>query len=231
MDQPSEFWRSRLKTPSYRIRDAADYANLSSQTVTNWHCKPGSNRRSTLSVKERGSSLSYLQLIEVAVVASFRKAGVPLKNIRSARDFMQDKLGAEFPFAEYRFKTEGRELWLDYAQFDPKADDTTLMVVSKGGQFGWSSIIGRLKEFDYETDGLAIRWHLMGRKNNLIIDPRIQFGAPSVHGVSTSVIKGRWECGETLSDLAYDYAISEADVELALDFEGYDHAARRATRH
>ena len=83
--------------------------------------------------------MSYLQLIEVAVVASFRKAGVPLKNIRSARDFMQDKLGAEFPFAEYRFKTEGRELWLDYAQFDPKADDSTLMVVSKGGQVGPAS--------------------------------------------------------------------------------------------
>lgn len=182
-------------------------------------------------MKEKGASLSYLQLIEVAVVSSFRKEGVPLQTIRNAREFMQDKLGADFPFARYRFKTEGRDLWLDYAQFDPSADNSKLMVVSKGGQLAWSSIIGRLKEFDYENDGLAIRWHLMGRKKNLVIDPRIQFGAPSIKGVSTSVIKGRWECGESLSDLAYDYDITERDVETALDFEGYDHAARRATRH
>lgn len=82
-----DFWRSRLYVPNYKIREAARYAHLSSQTVAKWHGAPGGNRKATLSTKEKGAALSYLQLIEVAVVASFRKSGVRLKKIQSAREY------------------------------------------------------------------------------------------------------------------------------------------------
>ena len=82
-----DFWKSRLFVPNYRIREAARYAHISPQTVASWHGTPGANRRGTLSSKERGAALSYLQLIEVAVVASFRKAGVSVKKIKAAREY------------------------------------------------------------------------------------------------------------------------------------------------
>lgn len=227
-----EFWRSRLYVPNYRIREAARYAHLSSQTVAKWHSKPGSNRKSTLSVKAQGASLSYLQLIEVAVVSSFRKAGVTLKKIAAAREYLAKQLEAEFPFAEYRFKTDGKDLWMDYAQFEASAGDKTLLAASQGGQLAWSDIIGRLQEFDYENeDGLAIRWHLAGRDESVIIDPRIQFGAPSVEGVATWAFKGRWEAGEDIDEMADDFGIANVDVLAALRFEGIDADAGRQTRH
>lgn len=227
-----EFWRSRLYVPNYRIREAARYAHLSSQTVAKWHSKPGANRKSILSQKEKGAALSYLQLIEVAVVASFRKAGVSLKKIESAREYLAKQLEAEFPFAAYRFKTDGKELWMDYAQFEASAGDTTLLAASRGGQLAWTDIIGRLQEFDYENDdGLAICWHVAGRDENVIIDPRIQFGAPSVEGVATWVFKGRWEAGEDLDDIADDFGVSNYDVLTALRFEGIDAGGGRQVRH
>jgi len=227
-----EFWRSRLYVPNYRIREAARYAHLSTQTVAKWHTKPGANRRSTLSTKEKGASLSYLQLIEVAVVSSFRKAGVKLKKIEAAREYLSRQLEAEFPFAEYRFKTDGKELWMDYAQFEADAGDNTLLAASKGGQLAWSDIIGRLQEFDYEDDhGLAIRWHVAGRDENVIIDPRIQFGAPSVEGVATWAFKGRWQAGEELDDIADDFGVSNFDVLAALRFEGIEASGGREARH
>lgn len=229
---PSDFWRSRLYVPNYRIREAARYAVISPQTVAKWHSQPGANRNSTLSTKEKGAALSYLQLIEVAVVASFRKAGVRLNKIKAAREYLSKQLEAEFPFASYRFKTDGKELWMDYAQFEAKAGDKTLLAASSGGQLAWSDIIGRLHEFDYENDhGLAIRWHVAGRDKSVIIDPRIQFGGPSVEGVATWAFKGRWESGEEIDDIADDFGVSNSDVIAALMFEGVDTGGGREARH
>lgn len=229
---PDDFWRARLFVPNYRIQEAARYAHLSSQTVAKWHTKPGANRRSTLSTKEKGAALSYLQLIEVAVASSFRKAGVRLSKIQAAREYLAKQMEAEFPFAAYRFKTDGKELWMDYAQFEASAGDRTLLAASKAGQLAWSDIIGRLHEFDYENDrGLAIRWHVAGRDENVIIDPRIQFGAPSVEGVATWAFKGRWEAGEDIDDIADDFGVSNLDVLAALRFEGVDPSDGRQARH
>ena len=226
-----EFWRSRLYIPNYRIRDAAHYTDLSPQTVASWHGKPGSNRKPTLSEREKGAALSYLQLIEVAVVSSFRKSGVTLKKIKAAREYLSTQLQAEFPFAEYNFKTDGKDLWMDYAQFEADAGDKTLLVVSKGGQLAWSDIIGRLQEFEYEDGGKAIRWHVAGLDNGIIIDPKIQFGAPAIEGVATWIFKGRWEAGEPLGEIADDFGVPNSAVLQALKFEGVDMEAGRGLRH
>lgn len=229
---PHDLWRSRLFVANYRIREAARYAKLSPQTVAKWHGKPGGNRKSTLSTKEKGAALSYLQLIEVAVVASFRQAGVRLNKIEAAREYLAKQLEAEFPFAAYRFKTDGKDLWMDYAQFEADAGDKTLLAASQGGQLAWGDIIGRLHEFDYENDhGLAIRWHVAGRDENIIIDPRIQFGSPSIEGVATWAFAGRWEAGESVDDIAEDFGVANTDVIAALRFEGVDVETGRQPRH
>ena len=94
--------------------------------------------RSTLSAKDKGAALSYLQLIEVAVVAAFRKTGVSLPKIRAAREYVSKQLEAEFPFAEYRFKTDGRDLWMDYAQIEADMGDKKLLKASQQGQLASS---------------------------------------------------------------------------------------------
>jgi uncharacterized protein (DUF433 family) len=229
--QPQDFWRSRLFIPNYKIRDAARYAHLSSQTVASWHTKPGSNRKATLSAKENGAALSYLQLIEVAVVASFRKAGVSLKKIKTAREYLGKQLQAEHPFAEYRFKTDGKELWMDYAQFEAVSGDKTLLAASNNGQLAWTDIIGKLQEFEYEDDGLAIKWHVAGVDQDIVIDPRVQFGAPAIDGVATWVFRGRWEAGEPLDEIADDFGVPNSAVLQALQFEGVNVENGRGQRH
>ncbi|HZF93705.1 MAG TPA: DUF433 domain-containing protein [Allosphingosinicella sp.] len=224
----TDFWRSRLYIPNYRIREAARYARIAPQTVASWHGAPQSNRRSTLSAKDKGAALSYLQLIEVAVVAAFRKAGVSLPKIRAAREYVSKQLEAEFPFAEYRFKTDGRDLWMDYAQIEADMGDKKLLKATQKGQLAWSDIIGKLQEFDYDND-LAVRWHVGGKDGQVVIDPRIQFGAPTVAGVPTWVFKGRFEAGEEVDDTADDFGVSNSSVLAALAFEGIE--TGRLTRH
>jgi uncharacterized protein (DUF433 family) len=211
LDQP---WRRRLYLPAYQIAEAANYAQISPQTVASWH----RIEAALLQEREWRASLSYMQLIEVAVVAAFRKAGVPLSRIRKAREWAARQLRSENPFAEYRFKENGRHLILDASQIDLKPN--TVVEADELGQLAWESVIGRLQEFEYEEAGLALRWYVAGRSSPIIIDPRISFGAPTVKGTATWVIRGRYDAGESDSDIADDFGIDREEVREALRFEG-----------
>jgi uncharacterized protein (DUF433 family) len=222
IDQP---WLRRLYLPSYQISEAAKYAGISPQTVAAWHKLD----RQVLSHREDKAALSYLQLIEVAVVATFRKMGVPMKNIHAARDYAAHSLKCEFPFATYNFKENAKHLFLgaeDIADVHPGS----VVATDQGGQLEWENVIGRLREFDYEDDhGLALKWHVAGRGSPIIIDPRISFGTPAIKGTPTWIIKGRWDAGESDSDIAEDFRIDPNDVKEALRFEGVVPSGRQGS--
>ncbi len=219
-DQP---WLRRLYLPSYQIAEAAHYAQVAPQTVVAWH----KVEQDLLSNREDKTALSYMQLIEVAVVAAFRKMGVPLKNIRATREYARHNLKSEYPFATFRFKENARHLYLDSHQLEGVAKGSVVQA-DQGGQLAWESVIGRLREFDYEEEyGLALKWHVAGRSSPIIIDPRIAFGAPAIKGTPTWIIKGRFNAGESDSDIAEDFRIDKSDVREALKFEGVIPSGRR----
>ena len=64
---------------------------------------------------------------------------------------------------------------------------------------------------------------MRGDTSQVVIDPRISFGAPTAAGIPTQVIAGRYEAGETPNDIASDFAISEVAVWDALHFENPRH--------
>lgn len=217
MANPSEFWRQRLDVPSYRIGEAARYADLSPQTVASWHKPSSSNRKGTLGSKDKGAALSYLQLIELAVAAACREAGMKLAAIREARAFFAGNYNTDHPFATLQLATDGVDLAIRAG--------AELLLGNKKGQLAWKSIIGeRFKEFEYE-DGLATRWHVGGKRSAVVIDPRVRFGAPHVEGVATSMLRDRWTAGESVADIADDFDIKESLVLKALAFEGVEAAS------
>lgn len=227
--RPTEFWKDRLKLPTYGVSEAARYADITSQTVRNWQ-KLG-NRPSPLGQREHGKALSYLQLIELAVVAAARDSGVPLRVVRATREYMRKEFGEDFPFARYRFKTDGKKLWIDYIDVIGKRGKGKLLEASGKGQLAWSEIIGRLEQFEYDKKlGLAVQWHVAGRRSPVIIDPRVRFGAPSVEGVPTRLLLARWEAGESPEEIADDFDMVERVVIAALKFEGVE-AAKGAWRN
>jgi uncharacterized protein (DUF433 family) len=212
-NQRAEPWRKRLSLPAYQVGEAARYAQVSSQTVAAWH----KIEKKILTQKQSRARLSYLQLIELAVVAAFRKAGFPLKEIRAARDYIQRSLKSEHPFAEYKFKRYGKSLFTEFGA----EGSHRLFKANQEGQLVWQEIVGPLlKEFEYEHEGIAIRWHVAGPSSPIIIDPRISFGTPSIKGTPTWIIKGRWDAGESDREIAEDFNLETAAVREALKFEG-----------
>ena len=206
-----------LYIPAYRIGEAAKYAQTNTQTASRWH-KAKSELLSSRSYRE---NLSYMQLIELAVVAAMRQEGIKLKIIRAARDYIATTLQSEFPFAEYQFKTDGKDIILNYEDVEPNSGMDKLLFPSKGGQLGWKEILNRrLKEFEYEDGGVVIRWRVNGIDSDVVIDPRVSFGAPSINGTATWALRGRWEAGESIDDISEDFSIDPIDVAEALKFEG-----------
>lgn len=213
-----ERWTKRLRLPAYLVQDAARYSGISVQTVNNWQKAQG-QYVPALANREKGASLSYLQLVELRFVAAMRKAGVPLRKIRAAREYLAQRFAADHPFATLRLKTNGQDILLDLEESEGHAFKGTVLVANKGGQYSWKAIIGdTFQEFDYEKD-LAMRWHVAGRSSPVVIDPRVAFGAPTVSGVPTWALRGRWESGEPIDEIAEDFKLTKLEVRAAVEFE------------
>src|SRR5215469_2757965 len=83
-------WQNRrLYLPAYRVSEAARLANTTAQTITRWYRgyeAPGHRMRRVLP-SDGSPLLSYLQLVEVAFVATFRRLGIKLDALRRAREY------------------------------------------------------------------------------------------------------------------------------------------------
>jgi hypothetical protein len=81
-----------------------------------------------------GSVLSFVNLVEVGVLASFRKAGVSMQKVRRALDYVSRAMGIPHPLASGRILTDGVELFWEYQE--KEGEDLHLLNVSGGGTEG-----------------------------------------------------------------------------------------------
>lgn len=213
-------WMRRLYLPAYSIAESARYVDTSHQVVASWHYFKG-KVGPALPGKEKRTPLSYLQLIEVAFVSTMREM-MSLQKIRKAREYASKAFNVEYPFAQLRWKTEGTHLLLNLRDFEGDADINSLITADKRGQEAWGTVMSeRFEQFHYEGD-LALVWYVRGKYCPVVIDPRISFGAPTIRGLPTWVIKGRAQAGESVQEIEEDFGIHAEDIKFALDFEGVD---------
>ncbi len=226
-----QMWKDRLIIPSYRIGEAASYAKISPQTVAAWHKKKGAKSSSVLSSRKAKEGLSFLQLIEVAVVAEMRKLGVKLPEIERARKYFKETTGLDYPFAQLRFKTDGADVLSDIEGAVGRVLTDKVLAANHQGQYIWTEMLSsRFKEFNYDDEGAVIAWKVAGEDKQIEIDPRLAFGAPQIRGVKTSIIKSRWASGEEVDEIAEDFSLSELQVVDALLFEGMEGSDPRIAR-
>lgn len=213
-----EPWVQRLGVPAYSVSTAASYARIGAATVLAWQRGRGESGPA-LSTRPKGAALSYLQLVELRIVAAMRELGVPLKKIRNAREYLVERFNNPYPFADERLKTDGQDVILDLGETDGPELIEKVLIANKGGQYKWRPMmVDRFTEFDYEHQ-LAARWHVDGASSPIVIDPKIAFGKPSVEGVPTWILAEREKAGESVSEIARDYRLRAPLVRMALKFE------------
>ncbi len=218
----SDLWKERLEIPAYRVGEAASYANISPQTVAAWEGHR-SKASGAVSARPSGEGLTFLQLIEVGVVADLRREGVKLDRIRRARDYFARVLGVTYPFAREKFKTDGVNILLEFTDAGGNSLQDRLVVSDESGQLIWADFLqASFKEFNY-LEGTVVRWHLAGANSEVVVDPRFCFGAPSVRGIKTAAIKNEWAIGSSIDEISEDFSIPTSSVTDALRFEKIFH--------
>jgi uncharacterized protein (DUF433 family) len=225
-------WLRRLYLPTYTVALAAKLAQTHPRTVSGWYfgrlMPSGARTKRVLTERERGAPLSYLELVEVAFVATLRHMGLRLQRIRIAHDFLRTRFEVEYPFAQLKLKTDGAEVLKDLEAEQGKWVEL-MIVASRGGQLVWKEMIqDRIREFEYDrTYGWAIRWFPRGANGPVLVDPRVAFGAPVLreYGLPTWVVRDRYRAGESPKEIEEDFGVSLRAIRQALDFEGIRLAA------
>ena len=216
----------RALEPRYGFPEAARIVGKPSETVRRWSVghnrtykgKPASDKPLIQIDGDRDKlPLSFLNLIELRFLAGYREAA-SLPAIRRALDFAAEALGVDRPLLELDFKTQGRELFLTFAESDPY-----FVNASRGGQFAWPEAADNLvASLDYdEQEHVAYRWWPLGKQTPVLLDTRLNAGRPSTaeSGVRTMAIAKRAAQGWNLADIAGDVAASGVEVKAALQLE------------
>ena len=215
--------------PTYSIGDVARYLRVPAGTIRTWTVgrhyptKNGSKFfRPVIEIKNiKPRLLSFTNLIEVHILRAIRKNHkVQLDQVRIALDYINDRFQVSHPLAHESFRTDGVDLFIERYG--------SLLNASKRGITEMKEAFNtHLERIEPDDTGLAIKLYPFTRtdeENNprlVVIDPRIAFGRLVIAntGIPTRVLAERYQAGDSIDDLAYDYECERFMIEEAIRSE------------
>ena len=151
-----------------------------------------------------------------------RHHGVKLAQVRRAIDFLKRELGVPRPLATQQFLTNGVALFVEHAG--------ELRNVSEQGQQALRDEFAlALARIEFGGHGGPVLLFPFTRNaaqrddqpRSVLVDPTRSFNRPALAGayVRTEVVEQRFRAGDTIAEMAEDYAVPMAAIEEALRFE------------
>lgn len=223
--------------PTYGIYESSHALKIPTATLRSWiHGRTYPTRHGTRTFEPlitlhdpQLPLLSFINLVEAHVLDAIRyKDRIPLENVRYAIEHLKKRYHSEHPLIEYEFQHDGVDLFTEIERdVLPESD---LVNVTRQGQIALREIVqAHLKRIARDSKGSAIALYpflkrdpqLVEGPKLVLIDPRISFGKPILVGVGvpTSVVADRHEAGETIAELAKDYACEASEIEQAIEYE------------
>jgi uncharacterized protein (DUF433 family) len=215
--------------PAYTLAEAARYLKVPAPTLRSWVAgrpypkSEGVGRFQPLihPPQKQPPMLSFWNLIEAHVLRSLRTDhGVSIKALRRALSFAERTLNIQRLLLRKELRTNAGKVFLDrYGE---------LIDLSASGQLAMRQLLEEhLKRVEWDEWQFPIRLYPFlsaegtYAEKPIAIDPKIAFGRPVVirGGVSTAAIAERIDVGETVEELAADYALSASEIEQAVLFE------------
>jgi len=206
--------------PAYTLAEAAGLVGVPRSTLQKWtrgrsfsRKNGGTGTTSPIIKTSSANFLSFTNIVEAHVLAGLRGDRIGLDKIRSAVSCVERKFGVRHPLAREEFKTDGVNLFVERLG--------KLLNASHDGQVAMREVLDRhLRRVEFD-EGRAVRLYPLFRPEApraIVIDHRRAFGRPTL--VNTSIplvdILARFDCGDSLEELAADYQISSQAVQEAL---------------
>jgi uncharacterized protein (DUF433 family) len=219
--------------PLYTVADTARFARATHQTLRRWAegYRVGRRDYPPLLVLPADQppdqpALSFENLIEAALIAQWRRRGIPLQRIRRAHALAIEEVG-QHPFARHRIYVAGRDLFIEADEATKAEKGNSFTVLTKGGQRALAPAIEEyLRTIDwrsgnetlYERDA-PYQWRPPEGDDVVKLNPELTFGQPAVRRVRTEVLLQRFLARESVWSLADDFRLEPSEVEQGIRYE------------
>jgi len=221
---------------AYSLTEAAHLAETTPATVRRWlmgYEVTGHRMTPVFGSKKEAQPgepilVSFLELIEIVVVAGFRRGAntgkeISLERLRRAHAFARSEFGLPYPFASLDLREAGGHVM---HKFDLQNPDGPRLALDLHGQWELPGMVRlTLENFDFDRDlrhrdPFALRWFPRGRGIPIVVDPHVGAGRPTIlgRGVTLGTIQQRWKHGESITALADDYETDASLIEKALQY-------------
>ena len=212
-----------LEREYYPVREAARLLRVPESTLR-WWLEGRHQYLPVLRESATGSALlTWGEFVEAGYLRAYRKKDVPLRELRSFIDMLRQHLGIRYPLAHSQpFVSSSRKLVIRLQEEAGVPPEFAVALEVTSGQLLLSSAAESFLdqvEFSLEGNGPALRFRPAGKGSEVVIDPRLSFGAPSVRGIRTEAIAELVEAGEPPEDVARDFNIPVKLVKAATAFE------------
>ncbi|MEY2526579.1 MAG: hypothetical protein QOE73_1350 [Verrucomicrobiota bacterium] len=219
---------SYLNTGLYTVPEAARLTRVSVGMVRRWikgyDFKSGERVRHSdavwqgeLQPMDNKLALSFRDLLELRFVDAFIRAGVSWRTMRRAHAKAQHQLQTTHPFCSNRISTDGRSILLRQGEED--SDRALVNLVTDQAEF--SRIVETfLKELEFS--GSDIIWWPLGKERQIVVDPKRNFGQPTVarSGVPSQVLARSVKANASQEVVARWYEVQPEEIRDAVEFEG-----------
>jgi uncharacterized protein (DUF433 family) len=208
----------------YTLQEASKLIGTSDQKLRAW-LRPTRDYTAAVASDRvedgRVADIGFFDLVELHFIDHFRNQGVSLQTLRKINARAREEHGTN-PFARrgFRFRTDRVKI---YSQAASETGDRILMDLTER-QYVLDVIEHSLAEgidFDPETE-LARLWLPRAWMKEIVVDPRLNFGRPSIrgYGIGTRAIFDQWEAEGGDEDIvAAWFRIPTELVGKAVEFE------------
>lgn len=163
--------------------------------------------------EEKNIAINFYSLIEFYTFFQLRELGVTASEIKQAHTILAKDLNVKYPFALSGIKTDGKRVWYETLE--------TLIKIDGKRQYAIKEfIIDFLHKIEFGDNNLAQRFYPLEKSKLVVVDPKHQFGQPTIYGrnITVSTIKKMYDGGESINDIAKLYDLNDSYVEHALEY-------------
>lgn len=168
-------------------------------------------------------TVSFLDLIELRFIATFRAQRVPMPTLRLAAEKARKDWQVNHPLAlaSDKYVTDRRKIFAKSAE---ESGDSVTWDMATGQHEMWETIEQTIEKgvvFDPNTY-LAKLWHPRPAEfPSVVVNPHVAFGRPTIKGtkVPTSVLFRQWKAEGSKDRVAEWFAVPREAVTTAIEYE------------
>lgn len=213
----------------YTVAEAAHYLRVSRSTLRSWvlgqdYVSGGEHRRYRPLIRVAGrepATLSFFNLVEAHVLKAIRRDHhVPMQKVRRSLDWVGKEFNSKRPLLDHQFASDGVDLFLEYYG--------SLVDLSTAPQLAMRDVLRLyLTRIERDAHGVPVKLFPFTRRSEfddpaeVEVDARVSFGRPVIRGtgIPIDVVADRYKAGDSVADLALDYACAESAIEEAVRCE------------